>query len=159
MRLLLALLCAATAYAAPVSTDHAYADLVRWEGHKLVPYRDQDGWSVGVGHALTMHGEPVKRSYTRAEVYQLFLHDFAVSKEVCRAGIRDFDRLPEDVQLVALGLAWGVGPTGFMRFRSFRLALSYRAYEAAVTELATSRWARQVSAARLNAAIHVLRSH
>ncbi len=158
MRLLLALLCVASACAAPLSTERAYADLVRWEGHKLIPYRDADGWSVGVGHALTRHGEPVKRVYTRAEVRTLFYHDLAVSLEACRAGVRDFDLLPEEVQLIALNVAWGVGPEGFMRFKGFRFALGRRTYNAAATELFLSKWYRQVSPSRANWAINALRS-
>lgn len=152
-------LCATITRAAPVFIDRAWREMVKWEGNKTTPYRDAGGWSVGVGHNLTAHGQPVKSAYTRAEVYQLFLHDLAVSLEAARAGVRDFDDLPQDVQLVVLGVIWGVGPTGFTRFHSFRLALSYRAYSSATTELASSKWARQVSAARYNVAIRVLRSH
>ncbi len=151
--------CATLTRAAPLDTSRVYAELVRWEGHRLVPYRDQDGWSVGVGHALTMHGEPVKRIYTRAEVYQLFLRDLAVSKEACRVGVRDFDDLPEEVQLIALQVAWTCGPSGFARFKDFRFCLSNRAYYAAATQLYLSRWYRQVSPARANAAITTLRSY
>lgn len=163
MRSLLTYLCAAalwcgTTHAAPLTIDRAYIAMVTWEGHRLVPYKDRDGWSVGVGHALTMHGEPVRRAYTRAEVYQLFLHDFAVSQEVCRAGVRDFDGLPEEVQLVALSVAWTCGPTGFMAFRDFRRALSRRAWTASATALYLSRWYGQVSPARANAAIATLRA-
>lgn len=134
-------------------------ELTRWEGHRLVPYKDGDGFSVGVGHSLTRHGEPVRRVYTRAEVYQLFLRDLAVSIEVARAGVRDFDDLPDEVQLVVLNVVWSVGPTGFMRFKDLRFDLSHRLFDAAATELGVSRWHSQVSAARADWAINTLRSY
>ncbi len=160
MRLLWLMLClVVTATAAPLSTDTVYATMVRWEGHKVVPYRDQDGWSVGVGHALSRHGEPVKRAYTRAEVYRLFVRDYAVSLEICRAGVSGFDGLPEDVRLVCLNVAWGCGPSGFMAFKDLRRSLSRRAYTAAATSLYLSRWYQQVSPARANWAVNTLRSY
>lgn len=159
MRLIVILLCLATRLAAtPLTTDRALLEMTRWEGHKLRPYRDADGWSVGVGHALTRHGEPVKRLYSRAEVYQLFLHDLAVSLEICRSGVRGFDDLPTEVQLVCVNLAWTCGPAGFMAFRDLRFSLSHRAYDAATTALYLSQWYRTQPAARANWAIHVLRS-
>ncbi len=159
LRLFTILCClAARLAAAPLDTDRAYAELVRWEGHRLVPYQDQDGWSVGVGHALTQHGEPVKRLYTRAEVRALFIHDLAVSLEACRAGVKGFDDLPEAVRLVCLNVVWSVGPAGFMAFKDFRFALSRRAFYASATALYLSRWYHQTSPARANWAIATLRA-
>ncbi len=159
LRLLTILVCLATRLAAaPLGTDRAYAEMVRWEGHRLIPYRDQDGWSVGVGHALTMHGEPVKRAYSRTEVRQLFLRDLAVSLEACRSGVKNFDSLPEDVQLIALSVAWTCGPTGFRQFKDFRFALSHRTYYAAATTLYLSRWYRQVAPSRANWCVTTLRA-
>jgi GH24 family phage-related lysozyme (muramidase) len=157
--MLLALFCAVSSYAAPVTTERAWVELVRWEGLRLVPYRDADGWSVGVGHALTRHGEPVRRRYTSTEVRGLFYHDLAVSLEACRAGVTDFDALPEEVQLVALNVAWSVGPEGFLAFKDLRRALSHRAYTAASVSLYLSRWYQQTSPSRANWAIQTLRSY
>ncbi len=157
--LLLALACVASACAAPLNTDLVMVEMTLWEGHRLTPYPDAGGWSVGIGHSLTQHGEPVKRTYTRLEVRQLFYHDLAVAYEAARAGVSDFDDLPDDVRLLTLGVIWGVGPTGFERFRAFRLALSYRSYDLAANELGLSRWYQQVSPRRANAALHTLRSH
>ncbi len=159
MRALAILLClAARLAAAPLDTDRVYSAMVLWEGHRLVPYKDQDGWSVGVGHSLTTHAEPVRRSYSRAEVYQLFLRDYAVSLEAARAGVIDFDELSEEVRITVLGIIWTVGPTGFMRFKDLRVALSRRAWSAACVSLYLSKWYRTQPAARANSAINTLRT-
>lgn len=140
--------CASVA-AAPVTLSQIRAHLTQWEGYSLVPYRDGvNSWSVGVGHSLSANCEPVKARYSPAEVESLLLRDIAWSLDACRQGIRAFDELPERVQLVAIGVAFGVGRTGFDRFRSFRLGLSMRAFNGAAHELATSRWATQVSPQR-----------
>lgn len=146
----------AAASAAPLNTERVFASMVRWEGYRTVPYKDGDGWSVGVGHALIMHGEPVKRTYSRAEVYQFFIHDYAVSLEACRNGIRDFDDLPEAAKLVTLNLVWGVGPTGFRRFKDFRFALSHRMWNTSANELGLSRWFHQISPDRANWCLRTL---
>ncbi len=141
-----------------LSIHVAWSELIRWEGHSLTPYRDGAGYSVGVGHSLSAHAEPVKARYTQTEVWALFLADLSWSLDSCRSGIRDFDSLPRDIQLVALGLAWNVGRTGFARFHDFRVALSYRSYESAAFALQTSRWYQQAPARRVNAYLGTLRS-
>ena len=148
---------------APATTgltlDQIRAHLVQWEGYRTQPYRDGPGWSVGIGHSLTQHGEQGiwHRPYTSVEIERLFRRDVAWSLDACRQGIEDFDALPIDVQLVAIGVCWGVGRTGFERFRGFRLALSYRAYDSAATELRLSRWAGQVGPNRTRAYVQTLR--
>ncbi len=157
---LLAFLClAGRLAAAPLQTDLVMVELTRWEGHRLVSYKDGvHGWAVGIGHSLTQHGEPVRRLYTATEVRAFFYHDLAVALDTCRAGIDDFDSLPEEVRLVALNVAWGVGPSGFMAFKDLRRSLSRRAWTAATMSLYLSQWFHQVSPARANWAIAVLRA-
>lgn len=134
--------------AEPVSSVAIRDHLIRWEGYRLSPYRDGPGWSVGVGHSITANAERRKARYTAAEVERLLWADVSWALDAARQGIRDFDDLPPQVQLIALGVAFGTGRTGFHRFQSFRLALSRRAYNAAAHELAHSRWATQVSPER-----------
>lgn len=158
MRHLLGLLAALVAthlYATPVSPDAMRAYLIRYEGYRLTPYRDGNHWAVGVGHSLTAHRQAV-RAYSRVEVERFLWTDLSWSLDACRRGVRDFDDLPHEVQLLCVGVAFTVGRTGFERFRQFRLALSHRAYNAAAHELRWSKWFTQVSAARANAAVRVL---
>lgn len=156
MRLFLFLSLLSPAFAAP-SPARIRAELVKWEGYRLVPYRDGAHWSVGIGHNLTVNRQPARR-YSPAEVERFFLADVSWALDACRKGISDFDDLPEQVQLVCISVAFGVGRTGFDRFRNFRLAMSYRAYDSAASELRLSKWATQVSPARRDHHIRVLRS-
>ncbi len=141
-----------------LSLDTIRAYLVQWEGYSLTPYRDGPGYSVGIGHSLFANREKV-RPYSRAEVERFFYRDTSWVIDACRLGITGFDQLPTDVRLVCIGLAFGVGRTGFARFHQFRLALSHRAYNAAAHELGLSKWYRQqVSPARARAAYNTLLS-
>ncbi len=157
-----ALLCVAplAAVAAPVPATSVHMVLQASEGYHLKPYRDgvMGPWTVGIGHSLSARGESVKDSYTPAEIHAFFLRDLSEARNACRASVRAFDDLPESVQVVTLSLVWCVGPTGFTRFTRFRAALSDRDYAAAARELAASKWASQVSPARVRWSLSLLRS-
>lgn len=141
-----ALVLSASALAAsPVSYHRIRGHLIEWEGYHTSPYRDGSDWSVGVGHNLTANGQKVRKSYSRTEIEQFLIADISWALDVCRAGVRDFDDLPESAQLVAIGVAFTVGRTGFMRLHGFRTALSYRSFNAAGHELNSLKWAKQVS--------------
>lgn len=132
--------------------------LVRWEGYRLTPYRDpvSKDWCVGVGHNLTARRQAIRRSYTALEVERLLLKDVAEAVDAARAAVRGYDELPDDVQLVVLHLAYTTGRRGLMQFTNLRLALGWRAYNAAATELRLSRWYAQVSPSRAKWAHDIL---
>lgn len=145
---------------ASTSTVDYLAHLRKWEGYSLTPYPDgpRGSISVGIGHSLTAHGETPKSRYTDQEVMILFYRDLDFALETCRKGIPRFDTLPLDVRQMCVGVAFGVGRTGFERFVGFRLAISYRAWNGARHELGLSRWARQVAPSRRDAYLAILRS-
>lgn len=131
------------------------SELIRWEGYRTQPYRDGNHWSVGVGHNLTAHRQPA-RSYNRLEIEQFFLSDLEWAQRAARRGVRDFDLLPDDVQVIVLSLIWSVGGAGFQRFHDFRTALHARSWRRAASELRRSLWARQVAPGRLSNHVNVL---
>lgn len=141
--------------AAPVSHRDALAYLSRYEGVRYVPYRDGASyWAVGIGHQLQ---GARKARYTPSEVHAFFTSDLHVARAACRRGITRFDGLPENAQLIAISVAFGVGPTGFQRFTRFRAALSQRRFKIAALELERSLWSAQVGRTRSHHAIRVLR--
>lgn len=123
-------------------------ELVKWEGYHLNPYRDGDHWSVGVGHNLSARHQKV-RHYSRSEIERFFQSDLKWALDICRKGVKDFDLLPEEAQTICVSLTWGVGRVGFMSFKRFRAALAARDWKKAALELRSSKWATQVSPARL----------
>lgn len=143
----------------PVSLQTIRESISRWEGYRTRPYKDRGAVCVGAGHNLTANREKVKSLYTTIEIEQYLYFDIARSVDVCRAGIERFDELPQDVQIVALNVAFTVGRVGFERFRDFRLALGYRAWGNAAVALGTSLWYKQVAPDRANWAYRVLLYH
>lgn len=148
MRLLLFIL-AIPCIASP-SLSQFRDSLIHWEGLKPTPYRDKGVLSVGIGHNTHFDSKPLKTHLTALEIEMLFRMDLSKALDAARKGVGDFDDLPNDIQLVVINLIWGVGRTGFMGFSNFRLCLTYRLYDSAATELADSRWYRQVGPARAN---------
>lgn len=137
--------------------------LEHWEGVRYVPYADPARPShmiVGIGRNLTSNNQGVRlnRRYSPAEVYAFYDADFRAAVNTARAGIVNFDGLENEVKQVVINLVWTVGPSGFKSFVKFRKALSNRHYHAAARELVDSRWARQVSRARVEWSVGVLKS-
>ena len=143
--------------AAPTEADY-FISLSGWESFCLTPYNDGAHKSVGLGHNLSAHKEALKPSYTQIELMTFFRSDLATSLRAARAGVRDFDDLPDEVQLAVVGLIWTVGPTGFFKFKNLRLALSMRAFDGAASELWDSKWRTQISMERFNYYFNVLKS-
>jgi GH24 family phage-related lysozyme (muramidase) len=134
-----------------------YATLLKFEGLRLTPYQEKGGsdWIVGIGHNLSARRQKV-RAYSNREVYQFFQSDYAEMVKAARRLVVDFDELPEPAQLVVINLLWSVGPAGFAKFKNFRLALKYRAFNHARIELIDSKWASQVQPERLDWAVKSL---
>lgn len=133
--------------------------LVLFEGVRLKPYREKNGdWTVGIGHNLTAHRETVKPSYSKDEVSAFFNRDLAASLRAARQLVEGFDELPDPAKEVVVHLIFQTGPTGFSRFKNFRLSISKRMWNSAATELWDSQWFRQTPAPRANWALRNLQS-
>lgn len=133
------------------------AFLVASEGYSLTPYLSANETHVGIGHLLRP-GERHGR-YTKAQVEALFDHDLSYAIHSCRLAFVRFDELPKDVRLVLTSLSFTVGRRGLMAFVNLRLAITYRAYDAAAHEVADSRWWNQVQPARAWEAYTILHNH
>lgn len=131
--------------ASAIPSDKVLIYLIQMEGFKLVPYRDGHQLCVGIGHVIT---DSTVRIYSDEQIYAWFDADLANARRICRKGIKGFDDLPHDAQLVSISLAWCVGPTGFMRWKDFRTQLSKRRYKRAAEALQQSLWWKQVSVDR-----------
>lgn len=154
---LLALLTVAFAACCPAhgqSLDEARAYLTKWEGCTLMSVTRPNGEIVvGVGHKVD---SPIVSPLSKVQVELLFRVDYRWAMIACRAGVEDFDSLPLQARLVALGVAFNVGPTGFTRFTAFCTDLSYRMYDLAAHELAESKRSQQIGEARAIAEYHLL---
>ncbi len=143
--------------AAAPSIAAVRAHLIEWEGYRTTPYRDGlNGYSVGIGHNLTVHQETPRAHYSAIQIERLFLRDYSIALDAIRAAIPDFDNLPKDAQLVLIGVVWGTGPTGFARFKDLIFSVNHKAWNAAHNALYWSKWRVQVGEKRAQAYIAVL---
>lgn len=131
--------------------DEAFrAYLIQWEGYTHQPVTHPNGEiTVGIGHNCRYHVPfPLKSYYSDEYLRRLYDRDFADALWAARSGVWGFDTLPRKIQYTVLSIIWTVGPTGFMRFKDFRAALSERMYEVAAYALLNTEWAHQVGHAR-----------
>jgi GH24 family phage-related lysozyme (muramidase) len=135
-----------------------FVSLISFEGFRLTPYKEKgcSSWSVGIGHNLTAHKQRIKE-YTQKEVMEFFHEDYLEALSTARRLVRDFDNLPEPAQIVVIQLIWSVGPTGFYKFKKFRMALNNKSWVTARKELLNSKWAGQVQKERVEWAIKLLK--
>lgn len=157
------LLSTVVALAAAPRFNSVRQSLEHWEGVRYVPYADPARPShmiVGIGHNLTGNNQAVitNRRYSQTEVDAFYRVDLNNALLAARAGVTDFDQLDDQVKQVVINLIWTVGPSGFKSFVKFRKALSNKHYHTAARELVDSRWARQVSKARVEWSVGVLKS-
>lgn len=157
------LFTAAVALAVP-RFNSVRQSLEHWEGVRYVPYADPARSShmiVGIGHNLTSNNQDGRngryRKYSQTEVDAFYRVDLKMAADTARAGVTNFDQLDDQVKQVVINLIWTVGPSGFKSFVKFRKALSNRHYRTAANELASSRWATQVSRARVEWSVGVLK--
>lgn len=142
---------------AAVTDADVYNHLAQFEGWRDAPYQLRGVWHVGLGHNLTAHGQKV-RFYSRIELESFARADIAAARQTCRTFVWCFDELPDTVQIVTMGLAFNVGRAGFAQFTGLRLALKWRAWNLAYTELGLSKWAQQVSPIRASYYLRTLRN-
>jgi lysozyme len=115
-----------------------------WEGHRNTPYRDTNGWTVGIGHSLTAHNQQIGSFYSDTEIDQFFFSDLEECLVVARKKIVGFDTLPKDAKLVVVSLIFNLGEGGFNKFKKFKKAIDNRDFVLASSELKDSVWYRQV---------------
>ena len=128
----------------------------KWEGYSNTPiYRKNGEGVIGIGHNIA-YDKNIKKYYSNLEIHNIYVRDYAKALSAVRKWIEDFDSLPTDAKFVCLSVEWTVGSTGFERFEEFRTNIADHRYKAAATELFDSKWADQVSRARLNDHINKL---
>jgi len=89
-------------------------------------------------------GRPVGTQITPERCRQLFALDIAVTVEDCHALFENWNDLPEECQLILANMAFNLGRSRLGRFVKCRAAIANYDYDEAATQMADSKWARQV---------------
>ena len=131
-------------------TDRLREELKIDEGCKYEVYLDHLGLpTFGIGHLITKDdpeyqmgmGTPVDE----IRVNEVFEQDINVTIGECRRLFDDWDKLPEEVQLITANMMFNMGLTRLSKFKNHNAALASGDWKTAAVEGRDSRWYNQVT--------------
>ncbi len=120
------------------------------EGYKNEIYLDHLSLkTLGVGH-LIKETDPeydleVGTHIDDERVNELFEEDINVTIDECRKLYYDFDRLPEEAQLIICNMMYNMGRPRLSRFHKMKRAVENRDWKEASNQMKDSKWYRQVT--------------
>ena len=120
------------------------------EGYKNEIYLDHLSLkTLGVGH-LIKETDPeydleVGTHIDDERVNELFEEDINVTIDECRKLYYDFDRLPEEAQLIICNMMYNMGRPRLSRFHKMKIAVENRDWKEASNQMKDSKWYRQVT--------------
>ena len=113
--------------------------IIKHEGVSLKPYYCPAGkLTIGVGRNLQDNGI----SYD--EVVYLLENDIDRCIRELRTIFKDFDELPENIQIALIDMIFNLGKTRFLKFKNMIQAIKDRDFKKASEEAKNSRWCGQV---------------
>ena len=129
--------------------DQLRQEIADDEGVRLDIYLDHLGLpTIGIGHLICEHdaeyGRPVGTQVTQERVRQLFALDIAVTIEDCHALFDNWKELPAECKLILANMAFNLGRNRLSKFVKLRAAIADCNWQEAATQMADSKWARQV---------------
>ena len=119
--------------------------LKRHEDLRLKPYKDSRGiWTVGYGHNLEAHGEPIPESISLEQAEKYLDDDIARARRNCELFIPGWDDLDEVRRCVLVDMCFNLGLAGLIKFRIMLRCLQAGLYSKAAEAMLDSLWATQV---------------
>jgi lysozyme len=119
------------------------AHFIKYEGKKNNTYIDSRGFkTVGIGHKFEK-GEPMKSTYTNAEIDHFFKKDLDEAISDTKKVFPTFNTLPKEVKLKLVSLTFNLGKGGIEKFKDFRAAILSKNWKNAAKELVDSKWYKQ----------------
>ena len=133
-----------------MNLDKLRIELAEDEGCKYEIYLDHLGLpTVGIGHLITENDPEFKMgvgdTVSEERVHAMFRLDVAVAIEDCIRLYKDWDELPEEVQLICANMMFNLGYPRMSRFVNFCEAISQRDWNRAGDEMIDSKWYDQVT--------------
>lgn len=118
------------------------------EGYRGAVYRDTLGLlTVGIGHLVLPSDNLAYGQYVdKKRIMDMFEHDLLHAEIGCRAIVKDFDTLCDDVQGVLVNMCFNLGAQGLKEFKKFLAAVGNRDFPKAAEEMKNSVWYTQVGA-------------
>ena len=132
-----------------MNLDKLREELAEDEGCKYEIYLDHLGLpTMGIGHLITKddpeYGKDVGTVIEQSRVQSAFNLDIAVTIEDCHRLYKDFDDLPEEVQLIIANMMFNLGYPRLSKFKGMKAGVDARSWSSAADEMVASRWYTQV---------------
>ncbi|KAL3858447.1 hypothetical protein ACJMK2_013038 [Sinanodonta woodiana] len=124
-------------------------ELINVEGYKDVIYADSTkNPTFGIGHKITKNdpefGNPLGTKVSTKRINEAYDADVKAAINSSCILFKDFQNLPEEVQLIILNMRFNLGHTGLDKFEKFRQAVDNRNWVEAASEMEKSNWYKQV---------------
>ena len=132
-----------------MNIDKLREELAEDEGCKYEIYLDQLGLpTMGIGHMITKddpeYGKDVGSVVEQSRVQSAFNLDIAVTLEDCQRLYKDFNDLPEEVQLIIANMMFNLGYPRLSKFKGMKANVDARDWPGAADEMVDSKWYTQV---------------
>ncbi len=132
-----------------MNIDKLREELAEDEGCKYEIYLDHLGLATfGIGHLITKsdseYGKDVGTVIEQARVQSAFNLDIIVTIEDCHRLYKNFDELPEEVQLIIANMMFNLGYPRLSKFKGMKAGVDAKSWSSAADEMVDSRWYTQV---------------
>ena len=132
-----------------MNIDKLREELAEDEGCKYEIYLDHLGLpTMGIGHLSTKddpeYGKDVGSVVELSRVQSAFNLDIAVTLEDCQRLYKDFNDLPEEVQLIIANMMFNLGYPRLSKFKGMKANVDARDWPGAADEMVDSKWYTQV---------------
>ena len=120
------------------------------EGCKYEIYKDHLGLpTFGIGHLITEwdeeYGKPDGTEISEERVSSCFKADIHVTIEECKKLYDNFDKLPDEVQLILCNMMFNMGRPRLSKFKKMNEAITNEDWIEASVQMEDSRWYNQVT--------------
>jgi lysozyme len=122
--------------------DRLIPQLKKSEGVRKFAYQCvSNKWTIGVGRNIDKDGGI---GLSDDEIDYLLTNDINRVTKEAKEVFNDFDKLPEDVQIVIVDMIFNMGKTRFLNFKNTIDLIKQKKYTEASDEMLKSIWAKQV---------------
>ena len=132
-----------------MNIDKLREELAEDEGCKYEIYLDHLGLpTFGIGHLITKddpeYSKDVGSVVEQSRVQSAFNLDITITLEDCQRLYKDFNDLPEEVQLIIANMMFNLGYPRLSKFKAMKAGVDARSWSSAADEMVDSRWYTQV---------------
>ena len=133
-----------------MNLEQLSAEIEADEGCVLEVYLDHLGYpTVGVGHLVLEsdeeYGKPVGTKVSLERVRVLLRDDLVRTASDCGKLYKDFNKLPEEAQLIIANMMFNMGLPRLSKFKKMKEAVDERRWNEAAAQMKDSKWYRQVT--------------